>query len=526
MNNENFPVNITEQDFRTKWEPDGWKIIHIGPTSNWRPDWTMWEGIREVVQNCLDETERYQSYYDDLGLVIADSGKGIATRDLLLGAKVTKPAWSRGQYGEGMKIGSLVFLRMGYPVWIETVGKDIRIVFMEVELEEKAQTLAAMWRPGGTTYGTKFHIIGYTDTDYKENFAVNIPQEYIRSSVWSILQKSPIGRKNQLMLIPDRSCVFARDIYMRDIESQFSYNLWGFDLAPDRHAPKDESDMWNDASRTWCGCTDTEMMKLLLKSLSSPQNTGTPYKMSKHGHIESGIRSNDSNLNLSSWNLGRGYDFYSSPPAEFSYKSLVEHNKFQWLQAWNTVFGESAILRTNSGLDTEVTHMGHRSVSILGGLTDVLNGFIDTDDALIKRFQRTMMTAMVIEDSDLSPKQLVTLNLCRALVEANYSSNGIFAAIVPESDDVEGVRAYYEPSTKKIFIGTATLEHTREAISATIHEVAHMTSEAGDGKPAHYNAISDVASRFIFSVKYASSDTSGSLRAAPLKDALNKVERW
>ena len=66
------------------------------------------------------------------------------------------------------------------------------------------------------------------------------------------------------------SRIFARDIYMRDIKSRFSYNLWGFAMAPDCHGPKNEADLWVDVGRLWCGVSNVFLLEQFLEMVLDP----------------------------------------------------------------------------------------------------------------------------------------------------------------------------------------------------------------------------------------------------------------
>ncbi len=70
------PRILSTEEYRTKWQPSGWQLIIIGPTSTWRQEWDEWSAIRDLVQNCLDEAEAYQWGYDRDGLWISDEDKG------------------------------------------------------------------------------------------------------------------------------------------------------------------------------------------------------------------------------------------------------------------------------------------------------------------------------------------------------------------------------------------------------------------------------------------------------------------
>ena len=69
------PTRVLSMDeYHSRWQPEGWQLIIIGPTSTWRQEWGEWEAIRDIVQNALDEAEVYRWGYDEKGLWISDRG--------------------------------------------------------------------------------------------------------------------------------------------------------------------------------------------------------------------------------------------------------------------------------------------------------------------------------------------------------------------------------------------------------------------------------------------------------------------
>jgi hypothetical protein len=124
------PKVLTMDEYQQDWQPKGWQLIIIGPTSTWRQEWGEWEAIRDIVQNALDECEYYTWGYDDEGLYIRDIGKGIAVADFLLGPPKLKPDYARGKFGEGMKIAALALLRRvsSRDIWNRVCPTGYRIV--------------------------------------------------------------------------------------------------------------------------------------------------------------------------------------------------------------------------------------------------------------------------------------------------------------------------------------------------------------------------------------------------------------
>jgi len=470
------PRTITMEEFHREWEPKGWRLIIIGPTATWRQEWGMWEAIRDIVQNCLDETEKYTWGFDEDGLWIKDRGRGVQVADFLLGPPRTKPPHARGRFGEGMKIAALAMLREGHAVRIDTVGRSVWMIFLRQEINGTADVLAAMWRPNGLDVGTRFHIIGYFGHAYEEKFAVNIPKKFIAHKSPSLLYE-PIMRFNQLITNPSGK-IYARDIYMMDIDSPYSYNLWSFEMAPDRHGPRRESDMWVDIGRLWATCMDKDLLRILLQMVSVPAILNT---------------TESNNLHMATWDMG------VDPVSGKRYTEIMKDNKKVWQAAWKEAHGEAAVLRLSDRWDAMVTHLGYRSVSVMWGASDALNKVIKTDEALIQDSQERLSEVEIIPDEKLTDRQRAHLRLARAIAEATLMRKltGVHAAIIPSASDRMRTAGLYSSKTQAIYIAPDQLQTARATVDVLIHEMAHHTSEREDGDPEHNSQMTVLGSRVV-----------------------------
>lgn len=483
------PWLISWEDYERIWRPAGWRNIIIGPTSTWREEWEEWEAIRDIVQNCLDETEAYRYGYDKDGLWIADKGKGVAVADFLLGPPKLKPEWARGRFGEGMKIACLTMLRRGYPVYVQTVNRELRMVFMEQIVNGKVKTLAALWKPDGSRSGTRFHIIGYNGSAYPERFAVNLPRSSILAEVPSPVTK-PKQRYNQLIRAEGMArshvggIIYCRDIYLLEISSSFSYNLWGFELAPDRHGPESERDMWIDVGRVWAGVKQVPLLAEFIREIAD-----TPYR----------VRTAES-MHVSMEMMG------TEPTSKRKYREIMQDNASLWQQAWDRAVGQGTVVRTSDRLDSMVTHLGYQSVSVEWSVRDELSDVIKTDIKLVKEMSERLSEADVIPDRQLTPKQLAHLELARAIAQDFGPVGTITAAIIPPASDmVARTAGLYEFDTGNIKINSEMLQFASETVGVMVHELGHhiaykrlMSKElAGDLTTGHADAMEYVSGRIF-----------------------------
>lgn len=471
------PSSLTADQFRSDWEPKGWKLLVIGPTATWRTEWGVWEAIRDIVQNCLDEAEEYAYGYDSDGMWISDSGRGVSVADFLLGPPQLKAEYARGRYGEGMKIAALTLLRNGYKVVIETIGRELWLCFVRQAVDSEADTLAALWRPNGSAIGTIFHIIGYFGDDFADRFVPNIRQGNVLFRGPSPVVE-PVQRYNELLESPPGR-TYGRDIYMKDIESPWSYNLWGFEMAPDRHGPKDEVAVAVDAARLWATCTEVFLIRRLLGMLVYPPEEDT-------------------------WEarfIGFGYALGTEPSSGELYTTIMDNNAPLWKEAWEANFGAVAVIGTRTELRPTVEHLGYKSLSTKWEAQDALGFGIKTDVQLVRQSQAELSKTETIPDDRLPPEQLIHLSLARGIANNTPSvrppTGGVHAAIIPRASDQSRTAGLYDNITQQISISSESLRSGRAAVDVVIHELAHHTSRAEDGTEKHNRALSEVAAQVV-----------------------------
>lgn len=109
------------------------KVIDLGIARNYVSSWGYKEGIREIVQNCIDEGI-YDIKYDEDSetLEMITFGKKIGLDKLALGNSTKRDDNSKiGQYGEGLKLAFLVLLREGMEIKLENGDYEEWIISIE-----------------------------------------------------------------------------------------------------------------------------------------------------------------------------------------------------------------------------------------------------------------------------------------------------------------------------------------------------------------------------------------------------------
>lgn len=153
--------------------------IELSLTADYCPSWGVWEGVRELVQNWLDQRDARS----DKGLlkdtVECVGGELVLTNwycelhpsDLgLLGAS-NKVEGARGRWGEGLKIGALALLREGKTVCIRTDRWEYRAT-IEQSTTFEAPVLTFTRHAGREPIdGVQVVVGGYTASMWNEDRA-------------------------------------------------------------------------------------------------------------------------------------------------------------------------------------------------------------------------------------------------------------------------------------------------------------------------------------------------------------------
>jgi hypothetical protein len=124
--------------------------IELPIETTYLPKWGVWEGIRENIQNAKDAEKEHSApmtiVHEDNILKIFNKGVSLSHEALLFGHSTkTDKRDMIGQWGEGLKLGTLaliraghtVFIRSGDETWVPTIEKshnfDANVLVFNIE---------------------------------------------------------------------------------------------------------------------------------------------------------------------------------------------------------------------------------------------------------------------------------------------------------------------------------------------------------------------------------------------------------
>jgi hypothetical protein len=211
-------------------------LIKLGIHRDYCPKWGLWEGVREFVQNALDEDDkgnRLDFRFTGSELVLVNQGSEIPMSAMAVGYSSKRDdEQARGQYGEGMKLAMLALLRAGYPVKVATGDRTYK---PEIVMDDKLACEVLAIRVGKRVHSpdTKIVIFGMIAAEYEEMRGRFVRMnrdlgEVIETPYGSILTSEHMRGK-----------VYVKGIYVCDVENiEFGYDLHRCELDRDRSLPR------------------------------------------------------------------------------------------------------------------------------------------------------------------------------------------------------------------------------------------------------------------------------------------------
>lgn len=195
---------------------------------NYVESWGIWEGLRELTQNTLDQHKEKDDYSIDYSssnktLIFTNINAKLNISSLLLGTSTkTNNSSKIGQFGEGFKLAFLVLLRNGLSVTVNN-GNEIWTPKIIKSRRYNSQLLVVDVTKGNKkNKDLQFVVEGVTPRKYAEftdNFLQLDYPEHFKSEIGNVITKNIFSKK-----------IFVSGLYVGKINNEgFKY---GYDFNP------------------------------------------------------------------------------------------------------------------------------------------------------------------------------------------------------------------------------------------------------------------------------------------------------
>lgn len=193
--------------------------IQLSIAKDYSPKWGRWEGIRELVQNWMDARKPGDFItHDGTYLRVVNQDGAIGPKDLAVLGATDKAGDSstRGQFGDGLKVGCLALVRAGLDVTIRSAD---RIYSASIEHSQEYGTEVLMFHSGEINHanGVEFVVGG-------------LPMDE-----WDRMNERFLLDGHDPLLLDKPGQIFVKDIWVCRREGfSFGYNLPHADVGRDR----------------------------------------------------------------------------------------------------------------------------------------------------------------------------------------------------------------------------------------------------------------------------------------------------
>jgi len=425
--------------------------FELSITSDYAPDWGIYEGVREVIQNALDGRDKgYEMVveYKAGGLHVSNTDCVLDASVWLLGKSSKRGDDSqRGQHGDGLKVGTLALVRSGVDVKIFN-GDEIWTPVIERSENyagEEVLTIKTRKRRSSGTWGERAQsdftvVVGITKDDWlsiQDRFLdlVSIPASEIATSR---------NYGDVLLSVDMQGRIYSRGIYVTTkSDLMYGYNFKGLKLDRDRRMVDDWDLQWQ--------------VGYLMQDLCDSAHEDRDLWLTR---MYDALLS-DAGNELGQMHNSGGVELFKATAATFA-----------------SQYGSKAVPVGNDEEATKVSFYGLKGIVVPVAMGKVLaKTFGDLDQILRKAINTS---GKYVEISDMSTSERV--NWTKAINLLDYAN-------VCDADYLRTQVKCYEYSAPDAPLGThhsgeerinrCLLGNLRRLVGVMIHEIAHNAGTDG-----------------------------------------------
>lgn len=409
--------------------------IPLSITRTYRPNWGLWEGVRELIQNAKDaEVEHnapFRVEHSGNKLLIVNEGCTLNHRALLLG-ETTKADRDDliGQWGDGLKIGVLALVRSGYEVTIKSGEEIWRPSIEEAPEYGNAEVLtfairkARLFRPS-----VEVEVEGVSKAQWQEmarRFRFLPGEEYNR------IVHTVYGD----LLLDEPGMLYVKGIFVEKVpDMAFGYDFKDVELDVDRRTVK-----------SWS--RESECKYLLEQAMvEKPELTRDVFHLLCEGKK----------------------DVASFRYNTISKKSTLETMKELWVER----HGENTIPVTSAEEAASLEHLGVRGVVVNQTAVNALGQAVGTADTI--KAELAFSTSEMY-DLDSIPESETLLSALCVLEDAGHAIDLKCLQVVDFKDT--NILGQYDGGTIKISRGQLA-KGVSPTLITLVHELGHGKESMG-----------------------------------------------
>jgi len=449
-------------------------IVELSIHRDYVPDWEVWCGIREIVQNSLDEHDKGHPMtveHNENVLSVSNEGAELRIEHLLIGCtdkRENKEA--RGEKGEGLDLGMLALVREGYNVEVLTPTER--------------------WTPYIDHSETWNSPVLFVEIEklYKRRDSTQINVKGIDEDIWLQLRSRfidlcEVEEENiirgcyhgELLLGREhRGMIFAKGIYVQtDSELTYGYNLTQAKLDRDRRMVADFELKW-------------EIAKIL------------DFALSRH----------PDRVREKIWHM---LENDRKDVQGFSEYTVTKQNVANLAAMFSSAHGENAVPVQSMGESEEMNSLGSRGIVTTGKIRELFNGIIKTPEEIKKELSKAEKMEYsweALDDQETANLKKAcaridnmfkafrgNMSLCDAL-EVNFlykvDEMRVMNLIHVVDFRDESLRGTCNLETGEIKVARKILRNYYITLRVIVHELAHSLSVGRDTSIVHSLAIEEI----------------------------------
>lgn len=430
------------------------KEIELSLDENYLKSWTIYDAIRELIQNAMDaDEERWRLYYEpaEKKLYVQSHGATLTHNTLLLGKTQKNVKGKRGQFGEGYKIAALVLARAKKTMRIRTNDELWSFVIKSSEKFTGENTLHVQIKSLACSAGVTVEV---------EN--ISVEEQAQCQNLYRMRARGEISHEGVTILkkaVVNRSRLYSGQMLISD-KNRYYYD---YDFAPNVLEMNRDRKIVNDAQVK-------AKLVYFWKEFCCESETG-------FNLFQELLRTNADDVTyVRVW--------YPLFEAEIT-KRLVANFKKS--------YGENAYPVEDARTQQQVEALGLHPISVSSAYANILLTQLPPLDKLKKK--RLLEVKRKYKRSELTFDECYILTNSQKIAKLGFSQKGWDLEVVDFKNG--SIRGMYVEHNEQVRVRVARSElyDVANVVRILIHEYAHFT-EVEHGR-AHEETQADIFTRII-----------------------------